>query len=139
MKWTHKEWLDQATGGDSYRTIGAKTGINYNSIGRDMREKRHLSADRVLAIAAGYGLDPVQALADTGHLPTQPTTTPPTPQQLAQQLRQIAAEVEKLTESNNIFDFPTNVASDIYNDIPDHVAAYGHDDLDQWEENDDTP
>lgn len=65
----HAEWLTITTN-RSQRKVAATIGVDSAQLNRELA--RGLDADRVIQIATAYYADPVQALRDTGHLPTLP-------------------------------------------------------------------
>lgn len=63
----HREWFGLTTNGDSLRRVEERTGLQRSTITRQL-DRDELDANHVIAIAREYGVNPVHALADTGHL-----------------------------------------------------------------------
>lgn len=63
----HIEWLIHVIGTDSLRDVGKTADVPMRTL-YNQREKGHLSAENVIAIAVAYGHHPVGALVDTGYL-----------------------------------------------------------------------
>lgn len=142
-----RKWLTTVTNGDSLHEVDRKTGLDNSGMSRKFRQGKTLSAEQVIAVARGYGIDPVQALRDTGYLPQEPHTE--TPEQLAERIK---ADVDRLAAKagqSNIIPMPAkntpDVADDFYNqETPtsfpfEEAVAKDSEDLDDWEEDDNTP
>lgn len=143
----HESWLNSVKGNDSMHEVKRKTGVNNSSLSRRLDKGQGLTADHVISIAQGYSLDPVQALRDTGYLPQHPQEE--TPEQLAERIK---ADVDRLAAKagqSNIIPMPAkstpDVADDFYNqETPtgfpfEEAVAKDSEDLDSWEEDDNTP
>ena len=64
------QWLKQVTSGDSINRVSQKTGIPYATIHRRF-DVGGLETDEVIAVARGYGINPVEALVKCGIITEQ--------------------------------------------------------------------
>ena len=88
-----QEWYARTTGGDSFNTAGKKSGVYPATISRAAAKGWKLSAETVIAIALGYGQNPVDALIACGFIPPMDGTHGVTLEQATN--RQLLDEIEK--------------------------------------------
>lgn len=130
----HSEWLTESTG-TTIHAVALKTGVDPSNFAKKV--KRGLSAEEVINISYEYGLDPVQALVETGYLHREKSDTPA---QIAARVRQDITRLEAMAEQAiehqaDIYKFPGR--SDPYSDdMPEGAAAYGGELFDTDDDND---
>lgn len=88
---THTEWLKTVTS-DSQRAVARRLNIDSAQLNREIR--RGLDADRVIQISYAYGLDPVRALQETGHL--HYSDSGHSIDQLLDRVMELAQEIQRL-------------------------------------------
>jgi hypothetical protein len=121
----HSEWLTESTG-TTVHAVAIKTGVDPSNFANKV--KRGLSAEEVINISYEYGLDPVQALVDTGYLHGN-SQTRTDPKEVANRIRQDLAALERIAtqeieQDATVYEFPGR--SDPYtDDMPEGAAAYG--------------
>lgn len=64
---SHQAWFDRISGDDSKVQAARKAGIPASTLTHQLRKGR-LGGETVISLARGYGVSPVAALAETGHL-----------------------------------------------------------------------
>lgn len=69
----HTPWLAKVTGTDSARAVARRCGLADRTLATHLERNGRLSSDLVLTIAAGYGINPVDALVETGHIAAEDT------------------------------------------------------------------
>lgn len=130
----HSEWLTEATG-TTVHAVAIKTGVDPSNFAKKV--KRGLSAEEVITISYEYGLDPVQALVETGYLHREKSDTPA---QIAARVRQDITRLEAMAEQAiehqaEILQFPGRHGT-YSDDMPEGAAAYGGDLFDTDDDND---
>ncbi|MGV0868742.1 hypothetical protein [Corynebacterium kalidii] len=103
---THREWLNEVTGGESLRQVDARTKLNYSTLSRQLREGRPLTADQVLIVARAYNAEPIQALRDTGYLEPHEGDPQLTAQMIA---NRIARDAQTLAQQAQTTTNPTPI------------------------------
>ena len=88
-----QEWYARTTGGDSFNKVGKKSGRDPSAISKAAAKGWKLSAETVIAIALGYGQNPVDALIACGFIPPMDGTHGVTLEQATN--RQLLDEIEK--------------------------------------------
>ena len=88
-----QEWYARTTGGDSFNKVGKKSGRDPSAISKEAAKGWKLSAETVIAIALGYGQNPVDALIACGFIPPMDGTHGVTLEQATN--RQLLDEIEK--------------------------------------------
>lgn len=99
MPTTSIDTLKQLTDAESIRQIALALGQDPSSF--DKKIKRNLSADLVIEIAQAYGIDPVNALKQTGHISGQAEVS--VNEKLAQAvalIQQVQNEIKEQRASN---------------------------------------
>ena len=136
-----RKWLTAVTNGDSLHEVDRKTGLDNSGMSRKFRQGKTLSAEQVIAVARGYGIDPVQALRDTGYLPQEPHKE--TPEQLAERIK---ADVDRLAsklQESNVIPLHPDRQSDVhqapYSDQQLGAVGYNEQDIDPKEDDDHIP
>lgn len=137
MNETHKQWIRQATGGDSIREIGRNTGISHAAIVRSLN-RNGLSTDQVVRIAHAYGVDITEALQDTGILPKGEEEARG-PREIAEAIKRLADQLADQAAPNNVtslFDKTTpesdpadyDLGTVAYSDDEDAARGWEYDD-----------
>ena len=88
-----QEWYTRTTGGDSFNKVGRKSGRDPSAISKAAAKGWKLSAETVIAIALGYGQNPIDALIACGFIPPMDGTHGVTLEQATNQ--QLLDEIEK--------------------------------------------
>ena len=88
-----QEWYARTTGGDSFNKVGRKSGRDPSAISKAAAKGWKLSAETVIAIALGYGQNPLDALIACGFIPPVDGTHGVTLEQATN--RQLLDEIEK--------------------------------------------
>ena len=65
----HQEWFNSTVGDDTINAAASKANVNQPTLNRRLKSGE-LTAELVISIARAYGVNPVQALIETGYLDT---------------------------------------------------------------------
>ena len=63
----HSNWYRRITGDATERAAALRSGVTTSTLNRQLA-KGELSAEVVIKLCRGYGVNPVEGLAATGHL-----------------------------------------------------------------------
>ena len=64
---THDDWFQNLTAGDSINAAAKRAVLEQGTLNRQLK-RGMIPAESVIALARAYGVNPVQALVDTGYL-----------------------------------------------------------------------
>lgn len=99
-----RQWFDRVAEGHSLRSIAEAIGTSHGNLSNWLKADK-LSAERVIAISYELGIDPVKALAETGHLREVHADEEVSKEELLERIQKLTERLRReIEEESNVID-----------------------------------